>query len=75
MHKPKHILHQPRFHAFCFLVFLFVLVWPILAIPGNQSLPVFFKYLFWAWAAMIVLLHALATSLDRHASDKSTDEY
>lgn len=70
MQRLNRMLHQPGFHVFCFFLFLFILVWPILAIPGSQALAAFFKYLFIAWCVMISLLYMLASSLDESDSDQ-----
>lgn len=52
-----------------FASFLFLLVWPVLSIPGRGSVAGFFAYLLSIWAAMIVLLGAMSWSLGRDNLD------
>jgi hypothetical protein len=74
MRKVRRLLHQSGFHVFTFYVFLLVLVWPILAIPGHQDLATFSRYLFWAWFVMIAVLYLLARSLGSGRSERGGDD-
>jgi hypothetical protein len=73
MQRVHRLLRQTGFHVFAFCLFTFVLIWPILAIPGHRALAKFFAYLFLAWAIMIVMLFVLSNHLDHDRPDANTD--
>jgi hypothetical protein len=73
MQKRKRLLQQTGFHAFLFALFLLALIWPILSIPGHESLLGFFTYLFSIWAVMIVLLVMMNRSLGRDESENADE--
>jgi hypothetical protein len=74
MQNLNRLIQESGFHVFTFFLFLLILVWPILAIPSNQDLPNFFRYLFSAWMLMISLLFLMARTLSNGNSDGDTDE-
>jgi hypothetical protein len=69
MQRHVQLLRQAGFHVLLFASFAFLLVWPVLSIPGRGSLAGFFTYLFSIWAAAIVILGAMGWSLGRDKSD------
>jgi hypothetical protein len=71
MQRIGRLLQQPGFHALSFVFFLFILVWPVLSIPGKSQLPSFFAYLFSIWALMVLALFSLNRCL--HDADEDED--
>jgi hypothetical protein len=74
MQRLCRLLQQPGFHALTFVFFLFILVWPVLSIPGKSQLTAFFAYLFAIWALMVFALFFLNRCLGNANPDEDEDE-
>jgi hypothetical protein len=69
MQRHVQLLRQAGFHVLLFALFLFLLVWPVLSIPGRGSVAGFFAYLFSIWVAAIIFLGSMSWSLGKNKSD------
>jgi hypothetical protein len=74
MQRVRRLLQQPGFHILAFLLFLFVMVWPVLSIPGKGPLPSFFVYLFSIWGLMILSLFLMSRHSIADKSDEGEDK-
>jgi hypothetical protein len=74
MQRIGRLLQRPGFHVLTFVFFLFILVWPVLAIPGRSQLTCFFAYLFSIWALMVLALFFLSRYMGHADEDDDRED-
>jgi hypothetical protein len=58
------LLRQTEFHLILFFLCLIFFGWPVVSFPDVDRLVIVYKYLFGAWAAVIVVLYLMSRSQD-----------
>lgn len=64
------LLNHREFIAVLFFICTSLFGWPFISITGPSSPGSMFVYLFFVWAAVIVILYIIATARDEKTSDQ-----
>jgi len=69
MEKFRKLLNHREFTAVLFILCTALLGWPFISITGPSSPESMFIYLFFVWAAVIVMLYFIAGTHDKYPFD------
>lgn len=66
----RHLLAQPSLQSMAACIGGLLLGWPVIQIAGDQGHWTLFLYVFWVWAALILLLVFVGRAITRSARDR-----